>query len=279
MIFSEDLDTVVFTVADKDVAVGHHRHTFKAFEFSLSRSPATEGPQEGAIRVEDLNAVVTAVSHEDVTLVVHSHTPWELELSLVASLGPKCCSNFAINVKYLYAVVVRIRDDDSVGGGNCDVMRVFQLSWLVAHRPELAYKGSVGLEDLNSVVLLVTDVDETKGISGHSPWIREPPISSTLTSKGPEKHARRIKYLNPMVVAVGNDVLADSVDSHARQTIKFAFCTPVRTEFFYKLTLLVKYLHAVVARVCNHNTVVGSNSYASWPCKVSSFTTPTPDLN
>lgn len=73
--FSEDLHTVVLSVADEDVAVGHDRHTLQALELSLARSPAAEGPEEGAVGVEDLDAVVAAVRHEDVALVVHGHAP------------------------------------------------------------------------------------------------------------------------------------------------------------------------------------------------------------
>lgn len=73
--FSEDLHTVVLSVADEDVAVGHDRHALEALELSLAGSPAAEGPEEGAVGVEDLDAVVAAVRHEDVALVVHGHAP------------------------------------------------------------------------------------------------------------------------------------------------------------------------------------------------------------
>lgn len=70
---SKDLHSVVFTVADENVSVGHNGYTLQAFEFTVSGSPASKGSQERTIGMEDLNAVVAAISHKDVTLVIHSH--------------------------------------------------------------------------------------------------------------------------------------------------------------------------------------------------------------
>lgn len=71
---SEDLHSVVLTITDEDVAIGHNSHTLQALEFAITRSPAAKGPKERTVRVEDLDAIVAAVSHKDVALVIHSHS-------------------------------------------------------------------------------------------------------------------------------------------------------------------------------------------------------------
>lgn len=69
------LYSMILSVADDDVPAGHDGDAFQTLELSVTRSPGTEGSEEGAVRVEDLDAVVAGVGNHDVALVVYRYTP------------------------------------------------------------------------------------------------------------------------------------------------------------------------------------------------------------
>lgn len=66
---------MVLTIAYDDVSARHDGDAFQTLEFSVTRAPGPEGPEEGAVRVEDLDPVVAGVSHHDVALVVNCYAP------------------------------------------------------------------------------------------------------------------------------------------------------------------------------------------------------------
>lgn len=67
---------------------------------------------------------------------------------------------------------------------------------------------------LYSVVFLVTYIDETEGIGCYAPWIIKFPIGGALRAKRSEESARWIQDLNPMIISVCYDILADTVYRH-----------------------------------------------------------------
>lgn len=71
--------------------------------------------------------------------------------------------------------------------------------------------------------------------------------------------------LYPVIVSVGNDVLSDTINSDAGETIEFAFCITVSAELFEEITGGVKYLNAMVGWICNDDGVIRTDGDASRP--------------
>ena len=117
------------------------------------------------------------------------------------------------------------------------------------------------------MILLVTDIDQTQGICGDAPGVAKLSIDGTLASKRPDKMSTSIENLNPMVVSVSNDVLANLVHCHTSQTVKFAFSIAITAKAESVLALLIKDLHSVIGRVGHHDRVVGAHCNASRPGK------------
>lgn len=132
------------------MTVRRHGHTFQSLELSFAVTPASEGSQEGAVRMEYLDPVVAGVRYADVSLIVHGYSSGELELAFVCTFAAEGGQYFAVDVEYLDPVVVGVGDHDPIRVGHRDVVWVFQLSFFVAHGAELAYKCTVRLENLKN---------------------------------------------------------------------------------------------------------------------------------
>lgn len=54
-----------------------------------------------------------------------------------------------------------------------------------------------------------------------------------------------ITHLNPMIVSVGNDVLANAIHGNASETIELAFTASVLTELLYEYAIWVEHLEKI----------------------------------
>lgn len=95
---------------------------------------------------------------------------------------------------------------------------------------------------LYTMVLLVAHVDKAEGVGGDAPGIIEATVGGALRAEGPEETTGRIEHLDPMVVTVRDDVLADPVYGHPGEAVEFALAAPVRTELLHEVPITVEYL-------------------------------------
>ena len=122
------------------------------------------------------------------------------------------------------------------------------------------------------MILFVTDVDETKSICGNTPRITELSIYGTLTSKAPDEVSRSVKYLNTMIISVGNNVLANLVDRHTGQAIEFAFAITIATETEPVLAVLIEHLNTMIGGVGDYYGVIRTHGNTSGPSEQSWLT-------
>lgn len=92
------------------------------------------------------------------------------------------------------------------------------------------------------MILLVTYVDESEGVSGDAPRIIESAVGGALRAEGPQKAAGRIEHLDPVVVAVRDDVLPDPVYGHSGEAIELTLAATVRSELLHEVPITVEYL-------------------------------------
>ena len=142
-------------------------------------------------------------------------------------------------------MVVRIWDDDTIRVAHGDVVRMFKLAGLAAHAAKLAHERAVWLEDLNPVILLITNVDKAEGIGCDAPGVAKLAVGGPLTAERSQKVTKRIENLNPVIVPISDDVLADSVDSHPGQAVEFAVAVAIN-----------------LAKVAYHDWIKGSQGTA-----------------
>ena len=95
------------------------------------------------------------------------------------------------------------------------------------------------------MIFLVTDINKSKGISSDTPWVAKLSIDRSLASKRPNEMARSIENLNSVIVPIGNYILADFVNCHASQAIKFAVTVAVAAETEPMLAVLIENLNSV----------------------------------
>lgn len=92
------------------------------------------------------------------------------------------------------------------------------------------------------MVLLVAHVDEAKGVGGDAPGIIEATVSGALRAESPEETTGRVEHLDPMVVTVRDDVLADSVYGHPGEAVELTLAASVRSELLHEVPITVEYL-------------------------------------
>lgn len=97
---------------------------------------------------------------------------------------------------------------------------------------------------LHPVILFIAHINKSKSVGGNTPRIIESSVGGALRAKSPEETSGRIEHLNPMIITVSDDILADSVNGYAGETVKLALATPVRSKFLQEVTVTVKYLVA-----------------------------------
>lgn len=85
-------------------------------------------------------------------------------------------------------------------------------------------------------------------------------------------------YLDAMIVAVGDDKLADPVNCHTGQTVKFSFRISVTAKFLDEDSIRIEDLNAVVGRVRDYYRVVRTHGDAAGPCEASGLAPPTSNL-
>lgn len=95
---------------------------------------------------------------------------------------------------------------------------------------------------LHAMILLVAHVDESEGVGGDSPRIIESAVGGALGAEGPQEATGRIEHLDPVVVAVRDDVLPDPVYGHPGEAIELAFAVAVRSELLHEVPITVEYL-------------------------------------
>jgi hypothetical protein len=96
------------------------------------------------------------------------------------------------------------------------------------------------------VILLVANVNKPKCISANAPRVVKLPVCGSLTAECSQKMTTGVKYLDPVIISVGDDKLSDSVDSHSRQTIKLSLPVAISSDPKSVLTLLIKDLDPVI---------------------------------
>lgn len=92
------------------------------------------------------------------------------------------------------------------------------------------------------MILLVAYINESEGVGGDAPGIIESAVGGALGAEGPQKAAGRIEHLDPVVVAVRDDILPDPVYSHSGEAIELTLAAAVRSELFYEVPITVEYL-------------------------------------
>lgn len=95
---------------------------------------------------------------------------------------------------------------------------------------------------LHAMILLVAYVDESEGVGGDAPGIIESTVGGALGAEGPQEAAGRIQHLNPVVVAVRDDVLPDPVYGYPGEAIELALAAAIRSELLHEVPITVKYL-------------------------------------
>lgn len=70
---SEDLNTMIFTIAYQNIAIRHNGHALEPFELRVTGAPGAESLQETAIRIEDLYAIIARIGNKYIALIIHSH--------------------------------------------------------------------------------------------------------------------------------------------------------------------------------------------------------------
>ena len=77
------------------------------------------------------------------------------------------------------------------------------------------------------MVLLVAHVDESECIGADSPRVVELPVSRPLATKSSQEMTAGVKYLYPVVVSIGDDVLSDTIDSDSGEAVEFSLSVAV----------------------------------------------------
>lgn len=95
---------------------------------------------------------------------------------------------------------------------------------------------------LHAVIFLVAYVDESEGVSGDAPGIIESAVGSALRAESSQKAAGRIEHLDPVVVAVRDDILPDPVYGHSGEAIELTLAATVRSELLHEVPITVEYL-------------------------------------
>ncbi len=80
------------------------------------------------------------------------------------------------------------------------------------------------------MVFLVADVDESERVRGDAPRVAELAVGRALAAEGAQEVAGGVEDLHAVVVAVGDDVLADAVHGHAGQAVELAVAVAVAAE-------------------------------------------------
>lgn len=95
---------------------------------------------------------------------------------------------------------------------------------------------------LYAMVLLVAHVDEAEGVGGDAPGIIEATVSGALRAEGPEETTGRVEHLDPVVVTIRDDVLADPVYGHPGEAVELTLAAPVCSELLHEVPVTVEYL-------------------------------------
>lgn len=78
----EYLDTMIFTITNEDISIGHNGNAFESFELSIATAPRTKRSQETSIRMENLNAVISRISYAYITLVIYCNSSAKIEFQI-----------------------------------------------------------------------------------------------------------------------------------------------------------------------------------------------------
>ena len=90
------------------------------------------------------------------------------------------------------------------------------------------------------MIFLVTDIDEPQGVSSDSPWVAKLSVNSALAAEGSNKVSSCVKYLNSVVISVGNNILSNFVNGHTGQAIEFTLTIAITAKAEPVLTLFTK---------------------------------------
>ena len=100
------------------------------------------------------------------------------------------------------------------------------------------------------MIFLVTDIDEPQGVSSDSPWVAKLSINSALAAEGSDKVSSCVKYLNSVVISVGNNILSNFVNGHTGQAIEFTLTIAITAKAEPVLTLFTKLYIPKLERSC-----------------------------
>lgn len=71
----KDLNAVIFSIANQNIAVRHDCNSFEPFEFAVSTPPASEWSEKSTVRMENLYTIVPWITNKNITLIIYRHTP------------------------------------------------------------------------------------------------------------------------------------------------------------------------------------------------------------
>lgn len=83
----KDLNPMILSIADDDIARRSDGNTFESFEFGLTTAPAAESSQKFPVGRENLNSIVARVGDDNEALFVDRDTARILELTIARTLA------------------------------------------------------------------------------------------------------------------------------------------------------------------------------------------------
>jgi hypothetical protein len=86
------------------------------------------------------------------------------------------------------------------------------------------------------------------------------------------------RYLDAVIVAIGDDKLTDPVNCHTGQTVKFSFSISVTAKFLDEDSIGIENLNAMVGGISDDYRVVRTDGDAAGPREASGLAPPTSDL-
>ena len=95
---------------------------------------------------------------------------------------------------------------------------------------------------LYAMVFFIAHVNKSKSVGGDSPGIIKPTVGGPLGAESSEKTTGRIENLNPVVVTIRDDVLADPVHGHSGEAVEFTLAAAVRSELLHEVPIAIEHL-------------------------------------
>lgn len=142
-------------------------------------------------------------------------------------------------------------------------MRMLEVPFAFAAIAEFTNERTVRLEDLkafdfnccsiarrcsgahlHAMIFLIAHINEAERIRGDAPRIVEFAVGRSLCAKRTQESTRWVEYLDAVIVTIRDDILSDSIDCDAGQTIEFTLPVAVLAEFLHENTIRIENLNS-----------------------------------